>query len=759
MKLKLTYLGALLLLITFTTSLSAQNLHKKAVKQIEALEDLIKQAKKSGINTLKEETSIRSAEIFLEYAAWDEKNVATNIKNFEVVDKYKNNAEKLAKELPDWERQEIIDMIDCSIAELNRVMAGEIVRLDTPNVDWAKVSVNNDELTYNNRPVFLSDWTWKPRIDKYTEYHGNQDGFFIAPTHVVDNSGNISQHILDQLREKPDGEIGFIFINHSSAPKWATEIDPTITDGAGIKYTAYDINNPLSRKIQSDLLSATVPLMAGKKYTELGYMLCNEPHWNSVKGEWAAGPISELAYKAFLVWLENRHKNIETLNSLWGTSYESFEKIDIPRIRLAKEQGSPLYFDFMRFNMDRVIEWFQFLSAEVKRYDPAAKTQIKIMPNLWSDGKRDHGIDMEAITRNTDIIGNDASSCGAFMWGKPQKWEASYSYDWREICMAYDFFKSISPNKIMYNTEGHMLSTNRYRDLYQTTDYVRNNYWLAHIHGLTAMQTWYWARREDGSCREHFDAKGYAGSNNHQPRVVNEVHTTMLDLNSVSEDIMSFQRQRKPIRIFYTEASAINSQQYIEDIFDTYESLFFEGTPIGFATAGIINNNDNSTWDVVAVSMTPRMFEEDVQALQRFVDQGGIVIKDSKSIIANEYGLPLKSTLKSSRGSVIEVASLDELKMESFKIIASNNQLPIFEIVDQNGLTQKGCTWRAIEGKDGKLLLNLVNLSKNPTTITVKWRESGKEVTAMTNKLTSENIINNFTLPKDGVILLEIEKL
>lgn len=33
---------------------------------------------------------------------------------------------------------------------------------------------------------------------------------------------------------------------------------------------------------------------------------------------------------------------------------------------------------------------------------------FKIMPHLFSDDKIDHGIDMEALTKLSDIIGNDA---------------------------------------------------------------------------------------------------------------------------------------------------------------------------------------------------------------------------------------------------------------------------------------------------------------------------------------------------------------
>ncbi len=740
--------------MSIATSLSAQTLENTAYERIETLEKLIKKAKRKRINTLKEETVIRSSEIFLEYAAWDEKNVDTNTKYFAHVHKFKNEAAKYAADLPEWERQEIVTMLDSSIAELKAVMDGKIRRLDTPKVDWAKVSVEGDELVYKGKPVFLSDWTWKPNTEKYKEYHGDQDGYYMSAMNLMNENGDVTPRVLDELKAKEDGSIGFIFIGHSAVPNWAKQLDPKITEGPGIKYTAYDINNPLAKKMHSDLFAKTVPLMAGKKYTQLGYMLCNEPHWNTINKDWAAGPISEYAYRDFIKYLETTHKDIATLNGIWGSAYGSFDDIDIPRIREANEQGSPLYFDFMRYNMHRVTEWFKFMDAEIKKHDADAKTHIKIMPNLWSDGKRDSGIDMEAITRNTDIIGNDASTCGPWMWGKPHKWEANYSYDWKEITMAYDFFKSISPEKIMYNTEGHMLSTGKYRDLYQKPEYVRNNYWLAHIHGLTAMQTWYWARKEDGSCRSHEDANGYAGSNNHQPRVVNEVHTTMLDLNSVSDYIMDFQRQRKPIRIFYTEASAINSQQYIEDIFDTYESMFFDGTPIGFATKGIIEHNDNKDWEVVAISKTPLMFESDVQALQAYLNQGGTVVIDSESMLNNEYGLPLKTKLTAGKGKIVRANSLADLKTKSFENIT---EYPSIEIVDNNGLAQKGCTWRVIEGKKGSHILNIVNLSKNATKITVKHKGSDIKVKSMENVLTGESVANDFELPVYGMYLLELK--
>ena len=72
------------------------------------------------------------------YAKWDENNIDANVKNFSLVKKYKNESEKYAKLLPDFERQEIIEMMNSSISELEAVMRGELKRLPTPVVDWTQ---------------------------------------------------------------------------------------------------------------------------------------------------------------------------------------------------------------------------------------------------------------------------------------------------------------------------------------------------------------------------------------------------------------------------------------------------------------------------------------------------------------------------------------------------------------------------------------------------------------------------------------------
>ncbi|MDO6424950.1 hypothetical protein, partial [Saccharophagus degradans] len=127
------------------------------------------------------------------------------------------------------------------------------------------------------------------------------------------SSGAIKSDLLAEINGKTDHTFGFVFLNHKGVPGWAES-----KYGPGFKmredtFTAYDIDNPGAREMQSFLLEGTVPLMAGKKYSDLGYMLCNEPHFITTKDGsktvWASGPVSEYSKVKFRTWLQNKHNS------------------------------------------------------------------------------------------------------------------------------------------------------------------------------------------------------------------------------------------------------------------------------------------------------------------------------------------------------------------------------------------------------------------------------------------------------------------
>ncbi|MFI3304704.1 MAG: beta-galactosidase [Rikenellaceae bacterium] len=757
MKRTIISIAAAVLLSTAVAYSAPKGAERVAQQKMGELTQLIKTAESKGINTLKERTALRTAEIFLEYAAWDDKNVEANTAHFAKVGRYKKEAAKYAKLLPDFERDEIVKMMESSIEELGRVVSGETTRRPSPQIDWSKISIEGDQVLFEGNPVFLTDWTWKPDSKRYTEYFGDMDGHLISPS-IVTATGGITPKAASDIKAKPSGSAGMIFIGHTSMPKWATDQDPTLKEGAGKKYVMYDINNPLGRDVVSSMISKSVPLMAGNNYTKLGYMLANEPHWISTKDSYAWGEISQLAVVDFKVWLEQKHGSIKELNKVWGTKYKSFDDVEHTPYVEKEQIGTPQYYDFVKYNMVRVSDWFHHLDTELKKADPEAKSHIKIMPDMWSENPKDNGLDLETLTRMSDIIGNDASTTAHLTWGAKQWWEADYSFNWRELCMGYDFMKSVSPNKIIFNSEGHLITTNKYRNLYETPEYIRMNYWLAHIHGMNVMRSWYWARTEDGSSKGNDESTGYAASNNHQPRVVNEVHATTIDLNSVSKEITEFQRQRKSIRLFYSNAAAINNATQMDDLFAVYEMLYFEGSPIGFATEGIIKNNPHTEWDAIVVARTKSVTRSEVEALQSYLDAGGVVILDGESLKVDEYGRPLNAKLNPSKGELIMIDGWKAAKSQVIAQLRACKNLPPLSLKETNEGKKKGVMWRMIKGtKPNTFILSVVNMGKGAATIEISHRSfKTRKIGKVANYLTGEELDAKIDMPLYQTLLLEV---
>ncbi len=753
-----TFLRAFFLFTSINISivLVGQTLEQQAQNKITILETLISEAEVLGHDVLREKLSVRTAEIFLTFADWDEQNVSINSEYFAKVAIYKNTAHEMAEDLADWERGDVILMLDASIATLQKVISKEYKRKPTPIVDWSQVSHQGDQLRYNGQPVFITDYTWKPEDADLEEFFGQQDGYYISPAHVLNKNGDLNQNQVGDLPGKASGYLGFIFINNKGVNDWAEEEygpDFIMRDDT---FTGYDIDNPGAKKMMGDLLAGTIPYMADNKYSELGYMLCNEPHFYTTttgdKLDWASGPVSEHTFDKFRIWLEDKHQDIANLNALWETSFASFDAVQIVIPIDNALQGTPMWYDWTRFNNYRVTEWYTWLKSEIRKYDDDAKVHLKIMPNLWSNNKRGHGIDLEMLTELSEIIGNDAGAAYNKLWGPDHEWEANYAFEWREMCMSYDFLKSVSPEKLVYNTEAHYLSTGRSRDLFMNPLYARATFWLAHTQGLNASQIWYWPRDVDGSFRRE-PGKGYAGSNNQQPRVTKEVAETIMDLNSYSEEITTMQGQRKPIRIFYSETSAINDATYMDKVFELYEDLFFEGVPLGFTTQSIINTQDNGNWDVILIHETQNVTQSELEALQVYLDNGGTIIIDYVSLQKNEYGETLSGL---NGGNVITVSTLEDFNTKAFEIVNAKRLMPDVFLNELNTSKSKSCTWKCVKNSAGNNVLSIINLGKTETSISIELKNPING-TKCINLLNGVEIANEVKLGKYEVLFIEVK--
>ncbi len=761
-------------------SISAAEVSRIEVEtKIEQLEQLIDKVRQKGQDVTREEMTIHTAKLFLDYADFDEANPAKTLEACKASSVYGNQGEKFAALLPNFQREESLAMINEAITILQDVLDGKIIyRKPVPAIDWKTVKQENGVFkTPGGHPVFLGDYTFKPQSERLNKYYGDSEGFHYD-FGFLEEDMMLSQWKQEELAEiAAHNTLGSPFLGHGTPSKWMKEKYPGIEVGARL-FTKYDIDNPNVRVIWDKILSQTVPPMKGLQCASMGYLLANEPHWHtaahtwdtpkedlaSAKPGWDTGEVSDYTIKKFKVWLEDTHGDIDDLNKYWKTSYADFDDVKIT-IPLDNELlGTAIWYDWMKFNQWRCTEWFKFLISTVRKYDPSAVANVKVMPVLWAENTRDHGLDFEAITELSGVIGNDAAASKEKAWGEDGDWKENYMFSWREMSMTFDFFRSISPEKLNYNSESHYTMNTAFQDLYLSKEYTRCAYWLSSILGGDINHSWVWSRKDDESIKDYSVNIGQAGQSHigsftTQPRVMNEKTKTLMDLSAHGYDVENLQNMRQPIRIFYSETSALNKREHMDEQFELYEKLFFTGNPIGFVTKNILNKQDHNNWDVVLVKNTEYVTADEINALQSYLDNGGTVIIDRNSLTRSQYMIKHSTALKlkASNGKLLQASTVDDYVDKAMDNMKSTSKTPL-EVAETNSKDRNLCFWRAVETKPGRYVMTLTNLGRVDSKVKITMRGKSDAVECR-DLMTYQMKKGEITIKPEEVVFIEIGQL
>lgn len=291
-------------------------------------------------------------------------------------------------------------------------------------------------------------------------------------------------------------------------------------------------------------------------------------------------------------------------------------------------------------------------------------------------------------------------------------------------------------------------------------EYPRCIYWLSTLFGCNANTTWVWSRKDNNgtlSINQNQCGESHIGSVCVQPRVLNEITMTMMDLNAHSEDISELQSLPSPIRIFYSETSALNKRTHMEDVRNIYEKLFFNGCPIGFATEKIIKNQDNKLWDVILVYHTENVTVEELSALQSYLDNGGTVIVDGQSLKRNEYlrSHPSSLNLKPGNGKLIYATTLTDMVNKAFQQVPDSHMPPV-TVTETNIKNKNLCSWRSFADANGRKIISITNLGKISTKVKFGLRGLNGNVTCK-DILTGKNVSNEYLLKPEEILFLEVE--
>jgi beta-galactosidase len=194
------------------------------------------------------------------------------------------------------------------------------------------------------------------------------------------------------------------------------------------------LTNPVWRQF-SERIVAKLGERYGNNPTIMGWQLDNEPE--------AKEDYSPSSQEAFRTWLENKYKNIDSLNNAWGTAfwsqtYSNFSQIKIPNANLVSWWGTNPHaiLDFKRYSADVQAQFLDFQAGILRKF--ISKTQFittnytATTPNANPNATKN--LDFNSFTSYPNK-GQANIGANGFRLGDP-----------KELSFALSFFKS--QNKI-----------------------------------------------------------------------------------------------------------------------------------------------------------------------------------------------------------------------------------------------------------------------------------------------------------------------
>lgn len=709
-------------------------------RQVEAkrveLVSLIGEARQKGIATDYASVSEHVISTFQLAAQHDRDHMERVRRIFETFRYYDRIDPAETEQLPLKEMKACLDVAEHAWAELRLQLTGDITLREAPNFSQGKTELRAGYYRLDGRTVFPSSLVWMPKTEGFMESFGRLGESYYSLGNLKEK-GTLDERVLqravrslEQQGERNAAPLVF-FMGHGPAG-WMKREHPGILQGAR-HFTQYDIDSPLIRDWIKSLCAGLLPGMSRAGADRpLVHLLANEPHFSTQRGGWRAdNGLSEYSLQKYRDWIAVKYRTVAALNDVYGTAYGNLDQVKVKLPIDPALRGGALWYDWCRFNMDRVNGWFAFLKQQVQANDlHRSPVTIKMLGFTLSTPERDHGLDMETLTKLQDIPGADlrVAPRDAVFYGKQEAgldpetgWVSRYAYDWVEQSMYLDFTKSLCPDKLFYDSEWHGFGAVSWRHFHLSRDYVRSAFWMAFSHGMGAVKPWLWGRGSDGALKGGADHIGELAT---QPVALDAYGRVMKELNAHAERVVLAVPTVRRFVIYYCEEAAIQDGHYPEHFKTIYEALKLLNLPVGFTTPSEIMGLDVRQ-QILIVPPMQFIADPSLTRIQAFQRSGGRVVLfgSPQNFCKNEMGTPRSGARIEDPFVTLMVRGVLPMARDLDTALAEVKPLMPIEVAvaDADGKKAYGVIiHQAQDPKTGKPFLLLNNVSKDERRVSLK---------------------------------------
>lgn len=631
-------------------------------------------------------------------------------------------------------------ILDQAISEAARQLSGTIVLPTVQNFNSSgtpTLAFNERYYKKDGKIIFPSTmWSMQSETD-LMQTVGYLGSSFLSPQtttspNAVFSSGQLSSQVNLVAMNVSNGQSPVqVQITHNPLAGWMTTASNNsssphykIADYRRA-FAAYDIDYPIiadntdPNNWNKNMLKSYIPSIKNAAGTSpLIYVLSNEPHWDLIStssNDDASKGLSPYTRTAFSEYLKLEYNNnINALNTIYNpfnsnANYSSFDQLKtVPtqtsstsplalftETQKASLQGTPLWYDWLRFNQNRATKWHLNLKQYTIEADPTAKVSIKIIGNEVEAPDRDSGIDLEASGDLMDIISFDSQITPNKTHGRNARfyrdwWLGRYITEWREQAINIDFFHSLYPNKPIFDSEWHGISSNAWYNFALDKGFVYSGLWHGFTTGLGVANAWWWYREDgtNGTIKGDLEGKTNTVGNTmsspqHQPIAFEDFGRAMKEVNALSETVATLSSTERDFLIYYSNEAAIQDFTYIQQMAQIYEALKLMNVKVGFTTENKINS---LTYTPKSIIIPPTLFikTSSIAALNAYkTTHSSVGILEIKRTGSSNFLKDEKGTTHSSRN--INFATDNFTYNGSFTYLNSNTTPNVSQIATNSG--------------------------------------------------------------------------
>jgi hypothetical protein len=361
--------------------------------------------------------------------------------------------------------------------------------------------------------------------------------------------------------------------------------------------------------------------------------------------------------KLFILWLQKRYWNINSLNKEWNTDFKTFtETVKVSNYRLHRG----LWADWMKFMGDRWQENLKISELALREVDARPNTYVSWEISYASVFYPEQAADLYKGAKAVDCFGYE----GGEVFGSPgqemtQKVslldEIIYGFGGRSHTFFSDMCRGLSPDKPIINFEGYI--SRRYKDIKDVQPVKRGDIitalWSEAINGVSVFETYVWwmhpkidPEKADQSCL-------FLESSLLNPRIysrdtLNGFKDFNKEMDKLGELILPRPRTKGIIAMMHSQPTVWQDpsirnwtgQKYNvkQKTLINYDALLLSQYPLDIIFEEHFRENRAFDYKAIVIPSLEYCYKETIPLLKEYVLQGGILIVTGSGLMYDEYG-------------------------------------------------------------------------------------------------------------------------